>query len=240
MIICWRIRSVLILIWVGLFSGCTMPPPPPVSHSSVCASFTESHWEEFTYGVDTPDDVITTAVHLWEIEREHVQFMLKTSGEIHRTRWRSSTVIGIGGVYEASFRDGLLRKINVRWGSLSRPSLSQIIDCLGSPDHYIAFYHMSIEAPLLSLALLYTDSGTVVHHLAPSMSAELSRIHPDMRMSRFVVVPPGTAEQMITDMYSYGSVDPDHVHSVCLIKPWPGSIEAMEIASDEERFQCGL
>ena len=218
-----------------------MPPPPPlVPRSFSCASFTESLWEEFRFGVDSPDDVVSTVARLWEIERDQVQFMLTISEEVYMARWRSSTIVGAGGAYEASFQDDQkLGKISVTWGN-PRPTLSQIIDCLGFPDHYIAFYDQTVEALYLSLALLYADNGIVVRHYAFSGSTEVPRIHPDMRMERFVVVPPGTAERVATDMYSYGNEVPRHVRSVCLLEPWPGSIEAMKIASDEEKNRCGF
>ena len=234
----WQTRFTLILVWMVILSGCTLPPPSTLPFS--CTSFTESLWEEFRFGVDSPDDVVSTVARLWGIERDQVQFMLTISEDVYMARWRSSTIVGTGGAYEAWFQDDQkLGKISVKWGN-PRPTLSQTIDCLGFPDHYIAFYDVSGEAEYLHLALLNTDNRIIVRHGNPSWSPESPAIHPDMRMDRFIVVAPGPAEQIVTDMYSYGNEVPRHARAVCLLKPWPGSIEAMEIASNEEKSQCGF
>ena len=240
-IIFWRLRYALILVWVVILSGCLSPPPSFPARPFSCSSFTESLWEEFRFGVDSPDDVVSTVARLWGIEREQIQVNLLSSGdEVWNVKWHSNATVGMFGDYLTWYQeDQKLGKISVMWGN-PRPTFSQTIDCLGFPDHYIAFYDVSGEAEYLHLALLYADNGMIVRHDAPSWSTELPAIHPDMRMDRFVVVPPGTAERVATDMYSYGYEVRYHVRSVCLLKPWPGSIDAMEIASDDEKIRCGV
>ena len=235
----WQTRLTHILVWVVLLSGCTLPPPSTLPFS--CSSFTESLWEEFRFGVDSPEDVVSTVARLWGIEREHVQVNLTASGdEVWNVRWRSSATVGALGEYLAWFQDDQkLGKIRVKWGN-PRHTLSHTIDCLGFPDHYSAFYDVSGEVEYVHLALLYTDNRIIVRHEAPSGSPDSPDIHPDMRMDRFIVVAHGPAEQIVTDMYSYGYEVRYHARAVCLLKPWPGSIEAMEIAAEEERIQCGV
>lgn len=246
-IICLRRRHALLILLV-ILSGCTLPPPPPLPQSPratrpsfSCTSLTESYWRDFKFGVDSPDDVVATAASLWEIEREQVQFMLTISDEISSMWWRSDAIVGSGGVHEAWFQDDQkLAKINVEWGR-PKPTLAQVIDCLGTPDHYIAFYDQGRpEYVYLSLALLYTDSGIVVRYFNPVFLFTPPTIYAGMQMDRFVVIAPGTAEQMVSVMYSYGVEIPVHVRSVCLMKPWPGSIEAMETATKEEKIRCGV
>ena len=241
MIIYLRRRLARSLTLLVILAGCTVPPPPPAPPSFSCASFTESHWKEFSFGADFPDDAVSTAANLWGIERDQVQFFILTNSDrVSSVWWRSDAIVGTGGTHQAWFQEGQqLAKISVEWGN-PRPTLAQIIDCLGVPEHYIAFYDQGWDFTYLSLALLYTDSGIVVRHFALSLIVKLSEIHPEMLMERFVVVAPGTAEQMVTDMYSYGIEVPVHVRSACLMRPWPGSIEAMEIASNEERNRCGV
>ena len=244
-IICSRRRLALYTTLLVIITGCTLPPPPPSTQSTPssfsCASFTESLWKEFRFGVDSPDDVVATATRLWGIERDQVQVRLTFSGdEVFDVRWWSDAIIGTGGNYLVWFSAGRkLAKISVTWGR-PKPTLAQIIDCLGFPEHYIAFYDAGPDATYLSLALFYPDSGIVVRYFNPSLWVTLPIIHPAMRMERFVVVAPGDAETMVTDMYSYGVEVPFHVRSGCLMRPWPGSIEAMEIASEDEQIRCGV
>ena len=232
-------RRALIFVWMFILSGCNLPPPSTLPFS--CSSFTESFWEEFGFGIDSPDDVVSTVARLWGIERADVQVDLTAGGdEVLRVRWRSIATIGPLGEYLASFQDDQkLAKISVKWGN-PRPTLAETIECLGLPDHYIAFYDFSAEAQYLELAALYTEKRVIIRHDDQFWSAELSEIHPGMRMDRFIVVAHGPVEQIVTDMYSHGFEVRYHARSVCLLKSWPGSIAAMEIASHEERIQCGV
>ena len=243
-----RERVALRLAIVFIVAGCTVPPPPPVPstpRSFSCASFTESQWENFRFGVDSPDDVVAAAARLWGIERNQVHARMQLEGElvgdkVFDMRWWSDATVGSGGHYQAWFQsDQKLAKIRVEWG-YPKPTLAQVIDCLGPPEHYIAFFENGPHGIYLSLALLYPDIGIVVRHFDIVWRYEPLKIHPNKRMGFFVVVPPGTAEQVVTEMYSYGNEDPYHVRSVCLLKPWPGSIEDMEIASEEEMIRCGV
>ena len=234
----WQRRLARILVWTLLLSGCTLPPPSTLPF--FCSSFTESYWEEFSFGVDSPDSVTSTAARLWEIGEERFEVDLTVSGDVWNVRWASIATIGPSGEYLAWFRDDeTLVKISAYWGN-PRPTLTETIDCLGDPDHYFAFLYPTGEVEYLSLALLYTDKRIIVHHNNPSWSAKASEIHPDMRMDSFIVIAHGSAEQLLTDMYSHGYVVRHRAQSECLLKSWPGSIEAMEAASIEERSRCGV
>ncbi len=239
-IITWRMQYALTLVWVVILSGCTLPPPSIPARPFSCESFTEARWAELRFGMDGPSDVASTVAGLWELEREQIQVNLTSHGdEVWNLRWRSIGTIGLSGDYRAWFQDDQrLAKISVKWGN-PRPTLSQIIDCLGNPDFYIAFYER-LEVTYLHLALVYADTGIVVRHHAIVRSSEPANIFPALRMDRFIVVPPGAAEKMITNMYNYGHEVRSHVNALCLLRPWPDSIRALEIAPDEETLQCGV
>ena len=205
------VRQALYLILLVMVAGCTwqprrplLPPQsrPPTVPPFSCESFTQSYWREFRFGADSPDDVVATAAKLWGIERDQVEFDLTIDKEIYHAFWEADTAIGKGGWYGARFDDGQqLRKISVEWG-FPKPTLSQIVECRGAPDYYTAFLDFQSEVDFLSLALFYPESGIAVRHFAPSWTTESPQIYPDMRMERFVVVPAGTAEQMIAEMGS--------------------------------------
>ncbi|MCY4093482.1 MAG: hypothetical protein OXF62_21945 [Caldilineaceae bacterium] len=242
-------QHALYLTLLVFVAGCTWQPrqplappqsPPPTPPTFSCASLTESYWSEFRFGSDSPDDVAATAAKLWGIDSDQVDFGLTIDGKVYHAFWGDADIFGAGAGYGAWFDEGQrLRKISVEWG-LAKPKLSQTVECLGGPDSYTAFYEVHGEVPFLNLALFYPQSGIIVRHSAPSWSTELPHIRPIMLMKRFVVVPAGTAEQMATEMYHTGDEAPDRHHSVCLLKPWPSSIDALEIATDEEKNKCGF
>ena len=43
---------------------------------------------------------------------------------------------------------------------------------------------------------------------------------------------------MAATVYGYGFDPRIYIDEVCVWKPWPGSIEAMQAASDEEMARC--
>lgn len=234
----WSVRLVIFVALLALLTSCT--PFPPVPNDFSCTTFTESYWEEFRFDVDTGSDVVSKAVDLWGIERDQVQMNLVDNGEVSAVRWRSDAVLGEGSHYYVPFYEvQQLKKIYAEWGDL-KPTLSQVIDCLGDPSHYIAFFDFGPGGDIRSLTLLYTDVGIVVRHYAPIWRFQFPGIHPNIRMDEFVVVPPAPAERMATRLYSYGYETRHHARAVCLLEPWPGSIEAMEMASKDEQIQCGV
>ena len=235
-----RGRLALSLTILFIAAGCTMPPPPATPRSFSCASLADSNWKEFRFGADSPDEVVATAVRLWGIEIDEVQvFTAANAQRVASVRWPFPTTDATS-TYQAWFtKDQLLAKIRVEWG-YPKPTLAQVIDCLDFPDHYISFLEYGPHGLYLSLVLLYPDIGLVVRHFDVIWSYEPLKIHPQKQMGWYVIVPPGTAEQVAIHMFSYGLEVRRHINSVCLLKLWPESIEAMVIASDEEKVQCGV
>ena len=225
----------LILTWGGAY----VPPPLPFS----CANFSESYWEEFRFNIDSTDDVASTVHSLWGIEKNRLRpFWDET--DPYGISWISLKLTGPTGMYTAWFWNGVLRKVDFeRSFPLPRPSLSQVVECLGAPKYYIAFYGMAPEAVKVNLDLLYPDRGFVVRYVSPFTSLFMSkppaRFHPHMRIRELAVVAPGAPAQMVPSVYSIGHVGGGYSHSACLSKPWPGSIEAMEIVPLTELSRCG-
>ena len=59
-----------------------------------------------------------------------------------------------------------------------------------------------------------------------------------MRIAQLVAVAPGTPDEMVPAVYSAGNVAGSHACNICLSKPWPGSIKAMELAPITEFRGC--
>ena len=243
-----RARLILFFTFLLILSltwwGTSHPPPLPF----LCANFTESYWTEFNFNVDTPDDVVATVNRLWGLDEDRIGlFEVKTFenrwGNPSEVSWARIALNGPIGMYSAWIKDGTLQKIDVQWiFPLPRPTLSQAITCLGAPEYYIAFYDDEIEAIGTNLDLLYLENGFVIRYESPYTSPDrpepITAFHPYMRISQLVVVAPGTPEQILSAAYSSGNVGGQHAENACLNKPWPGSIEAIEIVPIEEYRDC--
>lgn len=140
-------------------------------------------------------------------------------------------------------RAGKLLRVAVSWSrKWALPTLAQVIHCLGKPDYYVAA-HVEDNTHWLEFNLWYVEKGIAVKgsfdlHLFRAMAV---RPETPMRNSAtyelagdFVVVEAGDLERMVSDVYgsAFGA------WKLCLIRPWPGSIEALEILSYEEYLRC--
>lgn len=232
-----------------IFAGCFFPlspivegPPPPFS----CARFTESHWEEFKFGVASPDEVAATVTRLWNIDREQVSVPPTDLSKVNlNVMWTSGVKARLGQTYRALFRrDRLLTQVEVWWGrSRLPPTLAQVIDCLGFPQYFESVYTYGAgEAPFrLTLGLWYTEKGLVVNHTSFHNRVQLPTIHPKQKMDSFFVVAPGPPEQMVRDVYTLGDQPSVHAYGLCVLRPWPGSIEAIEVeALPKEDPRCDI
>ncbi len=226
------------LLILFLMCGTYLLPPLPFP----CANFTETYWSEFNFNVDTPDEVASNVFRLWGIENSKLDRYEDIWGNLIGLRWLSIRLNKPFGFYTAWFREGVLQKIDVEWTPLPMPSLSQAVECLGAPGYYIVYYGMAPDGHNINLDLLYTEKGLVVRYvslfttfLMPELPEEF---HPRMRIEGLAVVAPGAPEQMVPAVYSTGNVGGGYVHNACLSKPWPGSIEAMEIVPRQEFISC--
>lgn len=228
-------RHSLLIPLLLILAGCSFQPAPPRPFS--CSSFTESFWSEFDFDADPLEDVTSTVLRLWDLDLEQVSY--EVVPEISSTlSWTARPDGRVRGHYYARFRDGSLARVEVYWRNRS-PSLGQTVDCLGPPEQYFAFEDMAPEASSLSLVLLYTTRGFIVRYGSPYTSIfrpELpTSFHPDIRIDNIIVVAPGPPEQMAKGI-RYDDVFT--ARAVCLHKPWPGSIGAIEIAAPREALRC--
>ena len=88
----------------------------------------------------------------------------------------------------------------------------------------------------MSIDLWYTGKGFVVGGYSLHGGDLPPVIRPEYRMGNFVATTPGDLEQMISTMY-----DPTpavFAKFLCPLRPWPGSIEAIEVESFLENPRC--
>lgn len=237
-----KICQALPILLASILTACAYQPltlPP------VCASFTASYWAEFNFNADSPADVVSTVSRLWGIDQDELRIRDDRWGKPHAVFWGNLDSTGAIVLYTAWFRDGTLRKIDVAWREhpapnpaltqavMSKPSLSQAVDCLGAPDYYVATYEFAPEAVRATLDLLYPQKGLVVRYGSPftDLFTILGLQREFLLYKQFeqlAVVAPGTPEQMVPAVYSVGNVAGGNADNACLSKPWPGSFEALE------------
>lgn len=196
---------------------------------SACARLSVSHWQEFRFGVDSLDDVVATVIRLWDIDRNKVEGGKKDTGEVYPVLWSNNDKEEI--FHAAHFSPGgkLIRVSSVMIPGLT---LAQIIDCLGPPDYYVAYVGPYLEAT--DLTLYYIEEGFSVRgifdHRYPGREP-LERIPPEFGISEFDV-DPLSLEELARRI---GDVDDDGNLELCILRLWPGSIEALEIDKERSR-----
>ena len=121
-----------------------------------CANFKETYWAEFNFGIDSPTDVASTAARLWGIDLDNIKVDERMWGTVTNVSWLDRKIYGTSGVFSSSIREGVLIKFEVGW-QYPTPTLSQAIDCLGEPEHYIAFVVAALDYPIFHLDLVYPE-----------------------------------------------------------------------------------
>ena len=224
-----RVAFAVLLIF--LLAACAHPLPLPFS----CANFKETYWAEFNFGVDSPTDVASTAARLWGIDLDSIRVVEQQRRAVTNVGWLDRKIYGTLGAFNSWIREGVLIKFESLW-QYPTPTLSRAIDCLGEPEHYIAFTVVAPDNPFLHLDLVYPDRGIVVHYFG-GYTAE--PIHPDMQIVYMSVVASGATEEVVQATYSIGAFERQQFgYATCLLKAWPGSFEAIEVASSRDFFQC--
>lgn len=239
---CWQ-RFVLGIFLVLTLTGCVVPLPPSRLTSDPplsCDSFTEPYWREFTFGVDSTDsvdDVVAKIVRLWDLDSARVQIEpMSEKGVV--IQWQVEFHDGADLRYSAYFHeDSKLSSVFFQWWN-RKPTLALVIDCLGFPEHYAAYYKQDIEARSMNIDLWYTGKGFFVRGYSLHGEVLPPAIRPEHRMDSFVATTPGELEHMISTMY-----DPTPAvlaKILCPLRPWPGSLEAIEVESFIENARCGF
>ena len=220
------------------------PAPTPLPFS--CDMFTEEHWRDLRFGVDTPEEYVETAERVWGVELWTIP-LSQDGYTSHWGTWNADRSSSPGLSYRVQFdRAQKLLHVAANWGRTnSEPTLAQVIDCLGTPEHYIAAFVE--DRTWLKFSLWYVEKGFVIRGSSSRLEnfgrldwptikpGTLMRgggyVHPN---GGFIVVAAGDLEQMISAVHGPALL----AWELCLIRPWPGSIEAIEILPFEEYLRC--
>ena len=248
-------RSLLVCTLLFTLAGCgdsgadvpqstpTFATPHPPKFFQ-CSIFDESRWQEFRFGVDSPADVVSTVARGRKGDRDQGR-----KGDRDQI-WRHQSHDGGGEIvdwdevgdekdigYRALFRNqvGLFQ---ISGYMRIEPTLGQIIDCLGVPEFYEATYFAGLKLQL-NLKLWYPEKGIVIEHFSIHNQEAPPAIDANYRVSMFYVLAAGEPEEMVANLYVQGE-DPDvQAYGLCVLRPWPGSIEALEVESFLEEQRCG-
>ena len=225
-----RWQCVRVIVLTIVLSGCAFPSATGATAFAIrgpfsCAKITESYWKEFSFGVDSPEDTVSTVARLWNIDESQIRYK-PAGGDVLFVDWGN---LNDGrGYYSAKF--GPARKlINIAIRFQPSPKLTQVIDCLGFPDHYWASYNQEIETRSLSSSIWYEEKGLIFNRYAIQNPWRDPKVRSDdvMNGPHFVVAP-GPPEKMVAALYPPGQ-EPTQQEALEFVKPWPGSIEAMEV-----------
>lgn len=216
-----------------------MPDPPPdwsqptpivvgPPESFPCSIFDESLWQEFEFGVDSTADVVSTVARSRVKNKDRIWTQSLKHGLETVVWYEFGDELDVE--YVAWFRNeqGLLQVMGY-WRPA--PTLAQVVDCLGIPDYYKAIYAANMDAIQLSLTLWYTARGIIIEHASFHSQERPPAIDAEYRNDRFFVVAPGEPEEMVVNMYRLGDDLDIYAHESCVLRPWPGSIEAIEVES---------
>ena len=178
-------------------------------------------------------EVYDAVIKLWGSDKGENSFGKTADGKDQFLNWNDAA--------EEIFYDALfageeqLDTIQVQF--LPMPTLGQFIDCLGPPDYYVATGGPKSQATTLQLWYVeqgFVARGNVFHSGFDSLwQKPLTTIPSGFRMDYFCIFPAGV-EQM-AQRFDYTNKDGNPI--LCIFKPWPGLIEAMEI-SEEPLFAC--
>lgn len=223
-----------------LLAGCpgestNIPPVVRNPKRLSCDIFTLSRWKEFRFGIDSPEDVAAKAISLWGIEQTQVYFSSSWRSDL-TVAWKYS-ISGREVYYEALFgEEQQLQEIDVSW---QHPfaSLSQVLDCLGPPDLYSARFEFDHE-PQLDFRFWFVAEGFAFRHFSYPRAAKYRTVRPGQRIDHFSVFAPPTFNLAFPDLYAAGSDPAWPAIRLCLMKPWPGSIEKIEVTWHDDDPRC--
>lgn len=225
----WR-RCAPGLFVILLLAGCVQPQQD-LAHYPLftCDSLTEPYWQEFNFGVesdDTWEDIVARIIELWDLDKSHLKLEESDTGA--NAWWQVVFPDGADPRYRALYNKELrLTTIFFMWWN-RKPTLTQIIDCLGLPEFYAAYYERGgAETYTLNLTLWYVNKGFVVHGYSFHHEEQPPSIEPEYRMQHFNATLPGDLEGMISKLH----IPATHAFFLCANRPWPGSIEEIEVES---------
>jgi len=146
---------------------------------------------------------------------------LATTGAFY-LRWKEGSRTFSTAVYPEEHTEAL----SVRQTD-NPPIAEEVLKCFGEPSYVYAYHDPTPDGPTYTvLQLLYTDLGV---QFRSSVPAQLDAVDPRMPMSGISYGRPGTIKDIILARYDVEPGSEEFQRIVTSIKPWPGSLDQIEI-----------
>jgi hypothetical protein len=217
-------RKVIPLLLILVLAGCI----PMLQPQRDCDEVSAVQLRGLFAGQYSVDQFRAWAARTYGISAEEVQVepasKEKDDWSIH---WAMA-----GATYAAGLRGSKVLGAGVTYGS-NPPSADRVLSCLGAPGEYRAAFDKMVEASQLSLDLLFPAQGILASgaRFAAFNQRQPPPLNENFAVSSFVVVPPGSAEQVLRQVY--GGLSNDQYEKVVReFKPWPGDWENLQIQID--------
>lgn len=230
-------RFVLLFTFFFILAGCGVQESFTVSGTPrplTCEILAEFPWQEFSFGVDAPADVSSIAINFWGVEQDQFHFTnlyrdnlsMEWSGSHSRRKINYSALFGV---------ERQLERVDVTWNPPA--TVAQVIDCLGAPRFYSAYYGPGHRESVLYLDLWYPDKGFSVHQSFLTRVTPFHPVVPALRIDGFRVTAPTLSEQAAPSLYAAGHDLLRTAYELCQIRSWPGSLEAIEAYDEDPRCE---
>ena len=195
--------------------------PRPLS----CDIFAEFPWQKLNFGVASPADFTTIAINSGASEQDQFKFA-NLYGDDLLLEWQGSHSQR-QVIYSVLFNvERRLESVDVTWNPPA--TITQVLDCLGAPRLYSAYYSSGHHEAVLNLELWYPDKGLSFHQDFYTRTAPFHPVEPAFRIDGFRVTAPTPPGQAAPGFYADGLGPLATALALCQVRPWPGSVEAIE------------
>ena len=195
--------------------------PRPLS----CDIFAEFPWQRLNFGVASPADFTTIAINSGASEQDQFKFANLYGGDL-QLEWQGSHSQR-QVIYSVLFNvERRLESVDVTWNPPA--TITQVLDCLGAPRLYSAYYSSGHHEAVLNLELWYPDKGLSFHQDFYTRTAPFHPVEPAFRIDGFRVTAPTPPGQAAPGFYADGLGPLATALALCQVRPWPGSVEAIE------------
>lgn len=205
-----------------LLCQCSAPSAPTNTASIPCSELQQDAFHHLLFGVQDPDDILQWIGETYHISPQAVTRNSYSDGQ------RSLSWSVAGTRYLVWFRQEKLASVETRWQS-AYPTIGDALRCLDEPEMYHAEYRQLPEARELDFGVWYPAQGTSVFASQISHEPQPPVITRETKLTSMTITAPGPTKDVVTSAYALGYASGVRDSVLQTLKPWPGSLEAIEV-----------